>query len=59
MGRLNVTHTFVVLEVPAAVYELVKAKLLAGGYAEALLDLGDGGEVIDMQGIALASEEPG
>jgi hypothetical protein len=46
------THTYALLEVSAACYEEIKAKLEAAGYADAFHN-DDGKTVIDMHGIAL------
>ena len=49
---LRVTHTFVTLEVSAAAYEEIRAKLAAADYDHCFME---GGE-IDMHGIALVRE---
>lgn len=49
------TYTYAILEVPADVYDVVRAKLVTASYQHAF-DKQDGREVIDMQGIALQAE---
>lgn len=46
------TRTYAVMEVPQAVYDVIKAKLLAAGY-DHVFDNHGKAEVIDMHGIAL------
>lgn len=53
------THTYALLPVPAAMFELVKAKLLDAGYQHAVHPSRDGhseAEVLDMHGLALVAE---
>ena len=52
----RITHTYAVLEVPSTVYAAVRALLSRAGYSHAFHD-GRDGEVIDMQGIALAKKD--
>lgn len=47
------TYTYVVLEISAAAYAEIRAKLQAAWYAHAFHN-SDGREVIDMHGIAVA-----
>jgi hypothetical protein len=47
-----VTHTYVVLDVSAAAYEEIKAKLAAAGYEDQFHE-DDGKVLIDMHGIAI------
>jgi len=49
------SRTYVVLEVSPAAYAEIRDKLLAAGYGHALHHE-DGAEVVDMHGIALASD---
>lgn len=51
------THTYAVLEISAAAYAEIRAKLLAAGYWHAVHD-GTDREVIDMHGIAVAVQPP-
>lgn len=51
------TRTYAVLEVPGAFYDLVREKLLAAGYDQAVHHDRGHGEVVDMHGIALARGE--
>lgn len=46
------THTYALLQVPATVYAAIRALLAHAGYDHAFQDH-DGGEVIDMHGLAL------
>ena len=48
------THTYVELEVSAAVYDEIAMKLKNAGYAHVFLD---NDQVMDMHGIALKKEE--
>jgi hypothetical protein len=48
------THTFAVLEVPAAIYKAIRAHLARAEYDHAFLPSNEG-EVIDIHGIALRS----
>ncbi len=50
---LNVTHTYVTLEVSAAAYDEIHKKLADAEYQHAFMDDG----AIDMHGIALIKEE--
>ena len=54
MSRLNVTHTYALLEVSAAAYDEIAAKLREAGYDHVF---GGDGE-IDMHGIALTRAAP-
>jgi len=54
---MTVTHTYAVLEVPAAVYAAVRALLDQAKHDHAFV-LRTDGEVIDMHGIALKSRDP-
>jgi hypothetical protein len=47
------THTYVTMDVPKAVYDIIREKLLAAGYEHAVDDRE--GE-LDMHGIALTRE---
>lgn len=49
------THTYSILEVSAAAYAEIRAKLEEAGYAHAFHDERDG-EVVDMHGIALCEQ---
>jgi hypothetical protein len=49
------THTFVVLDLSPTAFREIHAKLEAAGYSHAFLG-SEGREVIDMAGIAVASE---
>jgi hypothetical protein len=53
-GRIRQTHTYAVLEISAAAYNEIKAKLEAAGYDHAFHENDRHGEVIDMHGIAVA-----
>ena len=50
------THTYAVLVVSPAVYREVRNRLAAVGYQHAFEPDGEGGEVIDMHGMALHAE---
>jgi hypothetical protein len=50
------TYTYAVLDVSAAVYDEIRAKLEMAGYEHAFHE-DDGKVVIDMHGIALSREE--
>jgi hypothetical protein len=50
------THTFVVLDLSPTAFSEIRSKLEAYGYSHAFLRWRDGRDVIDMQGIAVASE---
>ena len=52
------TYTYAVLEVSAAAYAEIKAKLEEAGYQHAFHENRGHGTVIDMHGIALATEAP-
>lgn len=58
------SHTYATLEVPAEVYDLVAAKLVAAEYHHAFVEarhavsLGQDNGAIDMHGIALTRGEP-
>jgi hypothetical protein len=54
--RLTHTHTYVTMDVPADLYDIVRAKLLAASYEHAIDDK-DG--LLIMQGIALTKAAPG
>lgn len=56
MSRLNMTHTYVTLDISPAAYDEIRAKLEEAGYQHAFME---GGE-IDMHGLALvrAGSEP-
>jgi hypothetical protein len=49
------THTFVILDLSPAAYAEIRKKLDDAGYQHAFMR-SDGRDVIDMQGIAVASE---
>lgn len=51
--ELRQTHTIVTMDVPAALYDLVRQKLLDAGYGHAVDDRE--GE-LDMHGVALTRE---
>lgn len=51
---LRTTHTFVLLDVPYEMYNLVREKLIAAGYDHAVDDTE---KTLDMHGIALTPEE--
>lgn len=53
------TYTYAILAVSRAVYTEVRKRLAELGYDQAFHDDANGGEVIDMHGIALAEEPPG
>lgn len=53
---MRTTHTFVELEVSAAVYDEIAAKLREADYDHAFIQERDGSVVIDMHGIALKKE---
>lgn len=55
---IRTTHTYVVLEVSAAAYEEIKAKLAAAGYEDQFHEE-DGETLIDMHGIAIGREGSG
>lgn len=55
---MTYTHTYAILEVSAAAYEEIKAKLTAADYEHQFHE-DDGHLVIDMNGIALQNEADG
>ena len=50
------THTFAILDVRPAVYADIRQGLVMTGYADEVLHVEDGQELIDMHGIALRSD---
>lgn len=48
------TYTYAVLDISAAAFEEIRAKLAAAGYQHAFHESSDGRTVIDMHGIAVA-----
>lgn len=53
MSRLNVTHTFVEMEVSAATYDEIAARLKEADYGHCFMDDG----TIDMHGIGLTKKQ--
>ncbi len=51
------SHTFAVLDISPQAFAEIKRKLIIAGYDHSIQQL-DASEVIDMHGIALASEDP-
>jgi hypothetical protein len=52
---LRMTRTFVVLEIGQRAYREIKSRLVAANYEHAFQKDSEGGEVIDMNGIALSA----
>lgn len=50
---MTYTHTYAVMEVSPHTFAEVKARLLEAGYSQAVIEDGDGGEALDMHGVAL------
>lgn len=50
------THTYAVLDVSPEAYAEIRRRLEEAGYAHAFDDRNEGGEVIDMHGIALRAK---
>ena len=50
---VRATHTYAILELSAAAYSEIRAKLAAAGYSDQFHD-----DVIDLQGLAVTAETP-
>lgn len=57
MGKLNVTHTYAILEISPAAYREIRDALSAAGYSDAIVPDTREGEVIDMHGIAIQARK--
>ncbi len=53
---MSTTHSYAILEISQASYEEIKASLFKAGYQHAFHKDIDGREVIDMHGLAVATE---
>lgn len=53
---MRTTHTYAILEISAAAYEEIRAKLEQAGYQHAFHPKADGRIAIDMYGIAVATD---
>lgn len=47
------THTFVTMDVPAEVYDIIRAKFIEAGYDHVIMNEDQPDEALDMTGIAI------
>lgn len=52
------TYTYVEMEIPADLHELIRKKLEQAGYDHAILEGPDGRITLDMRGVGLVPEDP-